>query len=67
MRHRVALVRMGRLQTTTREYQEGVQAMWEARWGQPGAAAEACWLLCHGGPPPLECPLIGHADHPGPV
>ena len=65
MRQAVELVQAERLQSTTKEYQEGIQAMWEARWRQRGAKGQACWLLCHGSPPPAACPWIGSDNTPG--
>lgn len=58
MRMKVALVQAGRLQTQDRDYQHGLQAMWDARWRLRGLDGEACWLECHGESPPSVCPLL---------
>jgi len=40
-------------------YQDGLQAMWEARWAQRGADGQAHWLQRHGELPAEACPLVG--------
>lgn len=39
-------------------YQDGLQAMWEARWTVLGVEGKADWIHRHGHLPPMACPLL---------
>ncbi len=39
-------------------YQEGLQAMWAARWLVLGPEGRRAWFRCHGSWPPEQCPLL---------
>ena len=54
------------VQATDREigrsrYQEGLQAMWEARWALRGQRGLARWKGSHGEAPAILCPLLSLA------
>lgn len=39
-------------------YQDGLQAMWEARWDLLGPRGRLDWFQRHGARPPQQCPLL---------
>ncbi|MBK8727785.1 MAG: hypothetical protein IPL96_17535 [Holophagaceae bacterium] len=58
------LVRATDHETAHPTYQDGLQAMWEARWTRLGADGRAHWLQRHGELPAAACPLVEGAVAP---
>lgn len=58
MKQRRKLVKATVVDIGGKVYQDGLQAMWEARWRLIGANGAADWLQRHGAAPPEVCPLV---------
>ncbi len=58
MKRIVRLVQATDQETGTVNYQDGLQAMWEARWARLGKGGRADWFRSHGAVPPALCPLL---------
>ncbi|NWJ41035.1 MAG: hypothetical protein HXX12_08700 [Geothrix sp.] len=56
------LIQVSTQETAQKTYQDGLQAMWEARWRVLGADGEADWAQRHGSHPSAVCPLVAVED-----